>query len=195
MSRFRHPRGVLGALLASAALAGLAPATAAANDLGLRAITIPASACQKTSGNLGAGATAKLETGFWSLGAPANASSQLVLNCPLPLSNVPLSSSTSTVNLTSFRIVYRDTDALGKGVGVGVILDKTKLQTNGQFLQTVVCSWDSDANGTGSQGFANSTKTCSHTLEAGAFYHFFIYLYTASPYGYTQAGFGGIAFP
>ena len=59
---------------------------------------------------------------------------------------------------------------------------------------TVVCSWNSNTEGTGATTAAKATKACVHDLAAEAFYHFTVTLSTGASGG-TATSFLGISFP
>jgi hypothetical protein len=48
--------------------------------------------------------------------------------------------------------------------------------TAGTAELTVVCTWQSNLDGTGSTGVVRPTKACAQDLTAGAFYHILVHL-------------------
>jgi hypothetical protein len=75
---------------------------------------------------------------------------------------------------------------------VVVELNRIDVPASGYPETTVVCSWNSNVDGTGAVTAAKATKACAHDLAAEAFYHFKVRISTS---GNPVAAFLGISFP
>lgn len=199
LPRTNHRLSMVSLVLGLTMLSCLAATAARASDRDLRAITIPATACQEVARSLGTGAIAGPYQGGpfgWTLIAPANRPSSLSLVCPLQVSGVRTTATSGAVRMTSFRILYADNDAQNQNVGLSVLLLKTKKSVGAVALTyQTVCQWSSDTDGTESKLWVSSIKACSHTFEVGAFYEFQVNLYASSPSLSGRVDFGGISFP
>lgn len=189
------------ALASLAALAGLSPEHALANDRDLRGTPVPAAAC------VAGGASDNVSiVGDWRAGAQvvtgnfpeqAGTPRDQRLRCPLPVNNIELSNPRSNDNdISSFQVLYRDSDGRGTATFVEVALHQTTLLASGELQSRPICQWNSNTGGTGTTAYARANVVCAHDIPPGAFYHFEVRLYTTAT-GPTQifAGFAGITFP
>ena len=187
---------ILSLTLASSAL--LSP-LAQANDLNLGAYTIPASACQPAS----ATDSDKLRLSNGSYVFRGSATGTASLLCALPLNGwqagVSLSSqnfSDPTMNMSSYRVYYRDPNDCHTGSGVSVRLR----YRNESGLSSVGSNWESwQTTQPGNfciPGTTNNTThevDLSHSLRTERLYHFLVSLRRTST-GQNVA-FSGIDFP
>jgi hypothetical protein len=195
----------------TAALAGAWHTDASANDRDLLATTVPAASCAVYIRPADSGIGDSILT--WSgnavvLGgiAPGDAdlsttNNAISLRCPLPINAIDLGGTTNDNDMTSFQVVYRDSDGPGAGTFVEVALVQTLLPaatgTGATLPSTTLCAWSSNTTGNSESGWTRATKACVHDLSGIAFYHFEVRLYTdqravADVY---YAGFAGIRFP
>jgi hypothetical protein len=167
-------------------LATAATTSAEANDRSVRALMIPASACQIVENTpfeanpfKGPDTINRRTPGTYSV------------LCPLPINNIEMSGTASDNDITSFRIAYVDGDGNGPATTVEVILRRTDLRTPGSVLTRPVCQWNSNVNG--SPGLISAIVPCAHDVLGRNFYTFNVILSTTSDS--TQAYFYGIDFP
>jgi hypothetical protein len=106
--------------LTAAALSGLAASPAHANDPDLRATTVPATACHPVR----PAATAPIELSLTELGWVFSGSDvgTVLLYCPLPVNNNTVFDMTNDNDMTTYRVLYTDTDGMGAAAEVRVWL-------------------------------------------------------------------------
>ena len=100
-------------------LAGLTPSPAGANDRDLRAITIPASACQASRDYPYPSDPLPHGDGFIVQSATTDLTI-VSLRCPLPINNIDLSDTTDDNDVSKIRVHYRDSDGFGNNATVYV---------------------------------------------------------------------------
>jgi hypothetical protein len=188
VSRRRRTAALLLTGLLPAFAASFTPAPAGANDRDPRATPVPGAGCAEVYRST--------STHPWSSGEyfiVSGPSQSMGLRCPLPLNDIDLSGTTNDNDLSKIRVHYLDTDGFGGVASVVVELVRIAVPASGGYPETtVVCSWNSNVDGTGSTNAAKATKACAHDLAAEAFYHFKVRMSTN---GSHAASFLGISFP
>ena len=148
---------------------------------------------------LGGGGSEPWYNGFYGIEALQSGQDHrlLYLHCPFSLNNIELSNPRSNDNdISSFRILYRDADGFGSKALVEVLLYQTILLSTGEIQNILLCSWNSNTNGTGATGFTRANVPCGHDVSPGAFYTFEARLLTTFLGGPSPAAaFAGITFP
>lgn len=151
---------------------------AEANDRSVRAVMIPAMACQPLPGS-----GAELNIPHWVARAGASA----VLVCPVQFNNIELGTTSADNDITSFRVHYDDSDGSGSANAVAVDF----YQYGGSLkTPTVLCSATLTPSTT---ALTSTTVPCVHDVaSSGKFYGFLVRL-TSAPNGVVF--FRGIDFP
>ena len=186
-SPWRRALLLIGMLAAMSAMPALAPSAARANDRDLRGTPVPAAACveYRRTGPIGD----PWKAGWFAL---TGHGLSLQLRCAFPVNNVELSGRSDDNDLTRVRVHYRDSDGFGGGAGVQVVLGRSFVTASGAVQFEAVCSWASNAHGTGGVSAAKSSRACTHDLAADSFYHVDVFMGVVD--GHT-AEFLGVDFP
>jgi hypothetical protein len=182
-------------LILAAALAGLLPGYASANDRDLKATHISAFDCRDLEASGQPIATSRPRSSGLGVSSLAGARADLV--CPLPLNNIDLGGTTNDNDISSFTVFYADADADGRGAGaqLTVALEQTRI-LNGQFETKVLCSWDSNVHGSTGSSPNASNRPCAVDLLSNGFYNFRVSMRVTQNFGDVDPlNFVGIRFP
>lgn len=176
--------GGIAAVASAILLAGSVTPQAFANDTRLRGSLVPAVSCLVAQ-NSPRDPSPYQGGGFYKRSTRGTTA----LDCPLPI--VALSGS-GGIDLTQFRVHYRDFDGRGQGAQVVVALHRTYITSRGVAVLERICSWDSNTSAS-STSYARALVACRHTLRPSTFYTLSVVL-TLNAEG-REANFLGVDFP